>query len=77
MIVPDELSQFKEEEIILFPFFYFSCENVENFTSGARYECKQQTPTDEWFLIKLYCSILCSDSSMWFNSNILNKEYSF
>lgn len=46
MIVPDELSQFKEEEIILFPFFYFSCENVENFTSGARYECKQQTATD-------------------------------
>lgn len=23
MVVPDELSQFKEEEIIIFPYFYF------------------------------------------------------
>lgn len=37
MVVPEELSQFKEEEIILFPYFYFECQGVENFTSGARY----------------------------------------
>ena len=46
MIVPEELSQFKEEEIILFPYFYFECFGVENFTSGARYECKQSVPPD-------------------------------
>lgn len=47
MIVPEELSQFKEEEIILFPYFYFECHNVENFTSGARYECKQSSTPSE------------------------------
>lgn len=47
MIVPQELSQFKEEEIILFPYFFFQCMGVENFTSGARYECKQILANEE------------------------------
>ena len=37
MIVPEELSQFREEEIIIFPYFYFECMNVEDFQSAARY----------------------------------------
>jgi hypothetical protein len=44
IIVPTNLSMFQEEEVILFPYFYFECISVENFTSGARYECKQLLP---------------------------------
>lgn len=44
MIVPKELSQFDEEEIIIFPYFYFECTNVEDFTSGAAYNIKQIQP---------------------------------
>lgn len=44
MIVPKDLSQFDEEEIIIFPYFYFECTNVEDFTSGAAYSIKQITP---------------------------------
>ena len=45
MIVPQYLSQFKQEQIILFPYFYFECTNVQDFQSGARYECKQLPPS--------------------------------
>lgn len=44
MIVPKDLSQYDEEEIIIFPYFYCECTNVEDFTSGASYNVKQITP---------------------------------
>jgi hypothetical protein len=46
MIVAEEFSMFKEEEIILFPYFYFECSAVSCFTGGERYECKQ-VPLEE------------------------------
>lgn len=47
MIVPKDLSQFEEEEIILFPYFYCECTSVEDFTSGASYTVKQIAPEDD------------------------------
>jgi hypothetical protein len=47
IIVPENMTKFKEEEVILFPYFHFECTAFENFTSGARYECMQIAPLDD------------------------------
>mgnify|MGYP002345651368 CR=1 len=47
IVVPKDLSQFDEEEIIIFPYFYWECTNVEDFTSGAAYNVRQILPESD------------------------------
>ena len=47
IVVPKDLSQFDEEEIIIFPYFYWECTNVEDFTSGAAYNIRQILPESD------------------------------
>ena len=47
MVVPKDLSQFEEEEIILFPYFYCECTQVDDFVSGATYSVKQVAPEND------------------------------
>ncbi len=54
MVVPKEMSQYDEEEIIIFPYFYTECTNVEDFTSGASYNIKQIMPEADWWSFKYW-----------------------
>jgi hypothetical protein len=44
MIVPEELSKFDESEIILFPYFYLECTEIDNFVNNCNYKCHQIAP---------------------------------
>lgn len=69
MIVPKELSQFEEEEIIIFPYFYFQCVSVEDFTSGAAYNVKQAQPEFEswkyFIIIMIFVLLLLNRFTVW------------